>query len=172
MSNPRTPYFFDLSGVKYKPLSEVHTMRRQWDTFERVENYDNEIYNRFSQGYFDKQYYQFRNSDERNDYKVGQLLHINRYPWLPSTTFAPIRDRPMPSVPVLAKPIEFIQVSRCIIPPIPITQEERTIQQNDLSIYAHVSTYNRDHVYKYQFTNEEERFAYHRAERRILSGQP
>jgi hypothetical protein len=166
---PRDQYFFDLSGVTCRSNGDIIKMRQKWNTFERVENFNDVIYQRFVAGLFDQQYYKFNDSAEINDYRTGQNLHIMRYPWLNPSTFDSISNRPMPSGPVIAGLSEFTQIDRCIKPPAPITQKEFTEQQSDLSIYMHVSTYNNDHVYKYTFVNNEEQLAYHRAERRILA---
>jgi hypothetical protein len=165
---PRDQYFFDLSGVTCKSYGDIIKMRQKWDTFERVENFNDVIYQRFLSGLFDQQYYKFADSSELNDYRVGQNLHIMRYPWLDPSTFDSISNRPMPNVPVIVGLSEFAQINRCVKPPQAITQKEATEQQSDLSIYVHVSTFNSEHVYKYNFTTMEEQLAYHRAERRIL----
>lgn len=165
---PRDQYFFDLSGVTCKSSGEIIKMRNKWNVFERVENFNDVIYQRFLRGEFDQQYYKFADSEELNDYRVGQSLHIMRYPWLNPMTFDSISNRPMPSVEVKIGLSEFGQINRCIQAPPTITQKEATEQQSDLSIYVHVSTFNNAHVYKYAFTSMEEQLAYHRAERRIL----
>jgi hypothetical protein len=165
---PRDQYFFDLSGVTCKSSGDIIKMRNMWNVFERVENFNDVIYQRFLGGFFDQQYYKFADSKELNDYRVGQALHIQRYSWLDPITFDSISNRPMPSVPVIVGLSEFTQVARCIKPPTTITQKEATEQQSDLAIYVHVSTFNNDHVYKYNFANMDEQLAYHRAERRIL----
>lgn len=166
---PRNQYIFDLSGVTCRSNNEIIKMRQKWNTFESVENFNDVIYQRFLSGLFDQQYYKFRDSAELNDYRAGQNLHIMRYPELDPTTFDSISNRPMPTGPVIVGLSEFTQINRCIIPPKSITQKEVIEQQSDLSIYAHVSTFNNEHVYKYSFISNEEQLAYHRAERRILA---
>ncbi len=166
----RTQYFFDLSGVRYKSRAEILKMQRQWETFERIENYNDVIYQRFALGYRDKTYWQFVNREELNDYRNGQELHVLRYPYLPAGTFDSISGRTMPDVPVLTQPPNYSQVSREIVSAPPITSSERTENAADMSIYMHVSTYNSAHVYKYIFQSNEEKMAYHRAERLIRMG--
>ena len=51
-----------------------------------------------------------------------------------------------------------------------MTSSEYMGQQSDMAVYVHVSTYNSQHKYKYIFPSNEEKMAYHRAERIILSG--
>ena len=165
---PREQYFFDLSGVTCRSNSEIIQMRQKWNTFERVENFNDIIYQRFASGIFDQQYYKFKDRSELSDYRVGQSLHILRYPSLNPSTFDSISDRPMPKGPVLVGLSEFTQIDRCIKPSVPIRQQEFIEQQADLSIYVNVSTFNSAHVYKHAFISNEEQLAYHRAERRVL----
>ena len=165
----RTQYFFDLSGVHCKSRKDILVIQRQWDTFERVENYNDIVYQRINAGYRDRMFYHFENRQELSDYKNGQQLHILRYPFLPCGTFDSISGMPFSSTPVIVKAPVFTQISKCIHLSTPMLASEKTEQQSDLAIYTHVSTYNTEHVYKYIFTSAEERIAYHRAERRVLS---
>jgi hypothetical protein len=166
----RTQYVFDLSGVKYKSSTDILNMRRQWESFETIENYNDVIYQRFQLGLRDKPYWQFRNREEMNDYRVGQQLHGLRYPYLPSSTFDSISTRPMPDVPVIKKPSDYSQVSRDILAPTPILGSELIEREGDFAIYMHVSSFNSAHKYKYAFASNEEQLAYHRAERIIRTG--
>ena len=164
----RTQYLFDLSGVKYKSRDDIFKMQQQWNTFERVENYNDIIYQRFTVGLRDKLYYQFKNREEINFYKNGQELHILRYPWLPATTFYSISERTMPDVAVIRGPPNYSQTPRGIIVSTCISSSELTENLADLSVYTHVSSYNAIHEYKYIFVSNEEKIAYHKAERRVL----
>lgn len=166
---PRTQYLFDLVGVRCKSRGDTLILQNNWNIFERVENFDDVIYNRFTQGIRDKTYYQFSDRAELNAYRLGQQQHINRYSsTLPASTFDSIRERPMPNVPVVVPTPTYSQISRCCIPTIdPIPQSEYREQQSDLTIYMHVSSYNQTHVYKYMFTSDEEKMAYHRSERLV-----
>lgn len=164
----RTQYAFDLSGVKYKSRIDILTMQRQWETFERVENYNDIIYQRFAAGDRSQTYYQFRDSGERNDYRVGQILHLNRYPRLPTGTFDSISLRAMPNVTVrVAAPNYTISPMPLAYIPGAIPESMATDNTADITIYTYVSTYNSDHVYKYNFMSDEERLAYHRGERLV-----
>jgi hypothetical protein len=168
----RTQYVFDLSGVKSKPYAAILAMQRQWETFERVENYDDIIYQRFSVGDRSQTYYTFRNREELLDYRSGQELHVLRYPWLPLSTFASIRDRPMPDVAITAKPPSYSAgtTPRNLLLSTPMTASERLAMEADMTIYAHVSTFNATHYFQYNFPSDDEKMAYHRAERRIRMG--
>lgn len=165
---PRLQYFFDLSGVRCKSRTDIIHMQRHWDAFERVENYNERIYIQFIQGYRDRQWYQYTNYSERNDYILGQDQHIQRYPWLPAATFDAISNRQIPDVAVLTYPPNYGQPCKTLTAPPVITQEEMTRQQGELALYGYVSTFNSIHVYKYAFPTMDEQLAYHRAEKRLL----
>lgn len=168
----RQQFPVDLSGVRFKSRSDILKLQQQWTVFEQVENYNDVIYQRFSLGYRDKPYYQFRTNAELNEYRNGQELHILRYPALASAgTFTSISSKSVPTVStILTQPSEFTQVPKCIGISTTMTASERVAEQADLNIYIYVSTYNSDHVYKYIFTGNEEKMSYHRAERRVLCG--
>lgn len=176
---PRQPFLFDTSNIKCRSRSEILAMERQWNTFERIENYNDQIYNRFWQGLRDKPYYQFRDMSEKNDYQIGQMLHVNRYPFLTTdaristiggvqvSTLASISDRQIPNVEVIAGPQNYSQVSKTCVPTSSIlTSSEYMAQQSEDAVYLHVSTYNGSHKYKYNFVSDEEKLMYLRAERR------
>lgn len=161
----RTQYVFDLSGVRFKSRAEILRMQQQWNTFEQVENYNDVIYQRFELGLRDKTYYTFKNREEMNDYRIGQELHVSRYP---GVSFTQISNRPMPTVAVIREAPSYSQVSRVLGPvSTMMTATERTEKVADTAVYIHVSTFNAAHVYKYNFTSQEERLAYHRAEREL-----
>jgi hypothetical protein len=164
----RTQYLFDLSGVRCKTRGDITVMQRQWDTFERVENYNDIIFQRIQHGYRDRLYYQFANRQELSDYNIGQRLHILRYPWLSSSVFCSISQRPITSTIVVPAP-QYMQIPKCTLFSTSVSASEKTEQMGDLATYIHVSTYNNQHTYKYIFTSAEERLAYHRAERQILA---
>jgi hypothetical protein len=165
----RTQYIFDSKGIRGKSRSDILTMQRQWDTFERIENYNDVVYQRLQQGLRDRMYYQFRDRSELNDYRIGQELHVRRYPDLPVGTFASISDRPMPTVEVLTKaPNYSMGVEKGLLFSTSISASERMEVMSDLAIYSQVSTFNATHVFKYNFPSDEEKMAYLRAERRII----
>lgn len=172
MATPETPlrtqYFFDLSGVRGKSRGDILAMQRQWETFERIENYNDIIYQRLEQGYRDKTYYQFRDRSELNDYRNGQEMHVLRYPSASTGTFASISDRPMPDVEVKTRaPNYSMGIERGLLYSTSISASEMLEMQADMTIYTHVSSFNATHVFKYNFPSDEEKMAYHRAERRI-----
>ena len=168
----RTQYPFDLSGVKFKARSDILRMQRQWDTFERVENYNDIVYQKLLTGDRGTLYYFFKDREELNDYRNGQQLHILRYPTLPPSTFDSISLRVMPDVAVTVRAPIYSMVPRSIPQSTVMTSSEVTSALSDMTIYTYVSTYNSEHVFKYTFTSDEEKMAYHRAERRVRMGGP
>lgn len=166
---PLRPQFpFDTTGMKYMAKSDMLRMQRQWETFERIENYNDVIYQRFMTGDRSQTYYQFRSREELSDYRAGQQLHMLAYPDLACTAFEPISDQPMPDVPVIAQPPNYnTSIPRNVIVSTSMTASEATKMQADMAVYVHVSTYNAEHKYKYNFVSDEEKMAYHAAERRV-----
>lgn len=167
----RTQYAFDLSGVKYKSRSDIFRIERQWNTFERVENFNDVIFQRFELGLRDQTYYRFKDREEANDYRNGQELHILRYPYLPATTFTSISERAMPNVTIIAGPPSDSQIPRGIYYSTTMLASVRTENEANLAVYRYVSTYNSAHVYKYNFVSDEEKMAYHKAELAVRRGQ-
>jgi hypothetical protein len=164
----RTQYPFDLSGVKFKSRSDILAMQRQWETYERVENYNDIIYQRFAAGDRSQTYYQFKDQVERSDYRLGMQLHMNRYPWLPAGTFDSISGRPMPDVAVRVAAPNYT-ISPMPLAPIPGAMPESVATDNtaDITIYTYVSSFNAAHYFQYNFISDEERLAYHRGERLV-----
>jgi hypothetical protein len=165
-SPKRTQYPFS-ANTRYKTKSDILLMQNQWDTFERVENYDDVIFQRIQDGLRDKTFYQFLSNQEFKDYKQGQELHVLTFPTLPPSTFASIRDKPLPTTPTKTPLPYYHQVDKFIVAPTPLSSEELTQQRADTEVYAYVSTFNNTHVYKYAFVSDEEKMAYYRAEKRI-----
>lgn len=163
----RTQYMYDLSGVKYKSRADILNLQRQWETFERVENYNDIVFQQIAAGNRGTLYYQFITRQEYMDYRNGQELHILRFPVLAREgVFALISERALPDVPVLVKAPTFSMSSdRGILFSTSIMESQRMGTQTDLAVYTYVSTYNSEHVFKYNFPSNEEKIAYHRAER-------
>jgi len=161
----RTQYPPQLSNIKFRTPIQTAKLNRQWETFERVENYNDIVYQQLQQGNRGTLYYQFLNGTEQQDYVAGQTLHINFYTALPASTFAAISTRPMPNVPVLIKapqcmPMVPIQATTLSAPAASVT----TTACADKAIYFTVSTFNSTHHYKYNFPSAAEQMAYGRAE--------
>jgi hypothetical protein len=166
---PKRAQYPFAANTRYKTRSEILIMTEQWNTFERVENYDDLIYQQYEVGQRGETYYQFRSQQERAAYTAGQLLHVNTYTTLPVSAFTPIRDRPMPNVPLQSALPYFYNVPKNFNPTNVLTSSERAAQRADLEIYAFVSTYNQSHVIKWNFVKDEERLAYERGEQLALT---
>ena len=164
----RTQYAFELSAAKFLSRTDLLKRKRAWETFERTENYNDIICQRFSVGDRSQTYYQFVDQAERNDYRYGQQLHISRYPWLPASTFDSISSRLMPDVAVrVAAPNYTFSPSPLAPTAAAIPESVATDNAADMTIYTYVSSFNSVHYFKYNFVSDEERLAYHRGERLV-----
>ena len=165
--NQRKQYPFDSSGLKYKSMSDIMRLRRQWETYERVENYNFAVYNNLVKGDRAGLYYQFSSNEELNDYRNGQQQHMLKYP---QVTFGSIADT-YPAVNFANPPPTFVPqtIRQNASFQQAISSSENTERANDLAIYAYASTYNSQHVIQYIFPSNEEKMAYERAQQRVLT---
>jgi len=166
---PQSPY--DLSGVKYKTKSDILTLQRQWNTFNRVQaiNFSNYLNNLSGDPPI---WYSFANNQEATDFRNGQQLHVLRYPYIPSNFFQQISLAPIPSNRYSTGPPRFSQANPQANVISPLTEGQKIENNADMSIYTFVSSYNVLHsTFTYQFQSNEEQLAYYRAERRILAAQ-
>jgi len=164
----RTQYPFDSSGLRCKSQKDIIVMRRQWETFEKVENYNDIIYQRIQDGLRDQIFYQFADRGELSDYNNGQQLHMLKYPTI-ACSFDSISMSSIGQYPILVPAPNIMGVPRCIHMSTAISASEKTALDGDMATYMFVSSYNSAHTYKYIFTSAEERLAYHRAERSVLA---
>lgn len=159
-SIPQTPY--DLSGVKYKTKSDILTLQRQWNTFNRVQAINFSIYLKIIRGQ-PLNWYVFVNNQEATDYRNGQQLHTIRYPYIPPAFFQSISIAPIPTSSFVTGPPRFSQVPPQINSVPPITESQKTENNSDVSIFRFVSSYNVLHsTFTYQFQSNEEQMAYYR----------
>jgi hypothetical protein len=98
----RSTFCFDLSGVQYKTRADLSDLRRRWDTFERIENYNSAVLKQLSlnlpgPGIQRDGSVFLRPADnaEKIDYTQGQLAHIARYPDI-SDFIVPYANRVIP----------------------------------------------------------------------------
>lgn len=98
----RSTFCFDLSGVQYKTYGEISDMRRQWNTFERIETLNYTVLNTLGTvppGPTSQRdasvFVRPADNAEKIDYLQGQLAHIARYPDI-SDFLYPYADRPIP----------------------------------------------------------------------------
>ena len=157
----RTQYPFSASYYRYKTRSEIEILRRQWETFERVENFNFAIRNRMNSGYFDQKWYTFNSNSEYLDYRRGQALHIAQFP---TVDFQSESEKfVQQSTIIVAVKYETREAPRGTFFSTSISDSERMKNESDLATYIAVSTFNATHVYKWQFSSDEERLAYDRA---------
>ena len=71
---------FDLSGFTGLSQGLFQTYLSQWNTFERIYYFNSNVSTQYSQAKIPPIYYNFFNSVEAIDYRVGQQLHTQRYP--------------------------------------------------------------------------------------------
>jgi len=166
---PQTPY--DLSGVKYKTKSDILTLQRQWDTFNRVQAINFSIYLKIIKGH-PLNWYVFADNQEATNYRNGQQLHTVRYPYIPPVFFQSISIAPIPTSSFVTGPPRFSQVPSSIIPPPSIPESQKTENNSDVSIFRFVSSYNVLHsTFTYQFQSNEEQMAYYRGLRLATTAQ-
>ena len=146
-------------------MSDIMRLRRQWETYERVENYNYAVYQKLLSGDRSQLYYQFQTNEELNDYRNGQQQHTLKFP---TVSFQSISDtypavtflKPPPNVtPQAVK--ENASFGKSML------SSENTARANDLAIYAYASTFNSQHTVQYIFPSNEEKMAYDRAEQRL-----
>jgi hypothetical protein len=79
----RSTFCFSHSTRAYLSNSDIITLTRQWDTFERVENINSIVYSTIvgTKTFNNNQpFYTFLNNNELKDYEQGRLNHIAEYP--------------------------------------------------------------------------------------------
>lgn len=161
----RTQYPFNSSWYKYKTPAEINILRRQWNMFETVENYDFQIRIQMNAGYFATRWYAFLQASDLVDYNRGQSLHQAQYPTL---DFTAERNKFVQQSTIYTRvSYETSQPSSGILLSTSITEGERIKRNGDMSMYMQVSTYNATHVYKWSFSSEEERMAYDKIARSL-----
>jgi hypothetical protein len=158
----RTPYPFNASWYKYKTSADINTLRRQWDMFELVENYNFLIRKQMNAGDFSARWYTFLQTSYLLDYNRGRTLHEAQYPTI---DFTPERNKFVQQSTIYTKvSYESSQPSNGLLLSTSTTEGERLKKASDLSMYIHVSTFNSIHKYKWVFTSDEDRLAYMKTE--------
>jgi hypothetical protein len=156
--------------------ADVINRRRQWEAFERIENYNSAILNRLANtvptpqgGGGDRDngvFYIFANQDERDDYLAGQRAHVRVLP--NETDFdVPYSNRPVPYTSSVVSTLAAINPEMITgpcpndKPGKPIPYEELMNNRKALSVYIKVST--QTGLYPkspYKFKNAEEYLMY------------
>jgi len=161
----RTQYPFNSSWYKYKTPAEMNILRRQWNTFEMVENYDFAVRNKMNAGDFGTRWYTFPQASAQIDYNRGRVLHAAQYPTI---DFTPEHNKFVQQSTIYTKvSYETSQPSSGIIFSTPMRESERIQKNNDTSLYINVSTFNATHYFKWVFSSEDERLAYEKAALRL-----
>jgi hypothetical protein len=161
----RTQYPFSASYYRYKTRIEIEILRRQWETFERVENYNFAVRARMNSGFFDQKFYTFLSSTELMDYRRGQALHIAQFP---TVDFGSESEKfVQQSTIYVGVAYEVREAPRGTYYSTSMSDSERIKMQSDTNIYINVSTFNSTHVYKWVFSSDEERLGYERASLRL-----
>lgn len=133
--------------------SEEIIRKRQWDTFEQVENANAVILNSIinnggvPSGYSNSTnvpiFYTFQSNKERANYLAGQIAHIFEYPDI-SGFITPYAQR---SYPIISGAIDISgQNMNAVCPKADVSKivsaERRLFNRKDISLYTQVSTYN------------------------------
>lgn len=154
----RTQYPFQVSWYKYKTSAEINVLRRQWNMFETVENNDYLVRIQMNAGYFATRWYAFLQASDLTDYNRGRSLHQAQFPTI---DFTPERNKFVQQSTIYTRVgYEFSQPSNGLLLSTAMTEGERVKKNADLLLYTQVSTFNSTHMFKWQFTSEEDRLAY------------
>jgi hypothetical protein len=78
----RSTFCFKYDTRKFVSQNDIIALKRQWNTFERVENFNSIVYSTISgsENPIGIYFYSFLNQSELDDYKLGQANHIAEYP--------------------------------------------------------------------------------------------
>lgn len=78
----RSTFCFKHDTRAFLSQHELIALKRQWDTFERVENFNSIVYSTITglESSPSLIFYTFLNQSELDDYKLGQANHISEYP--------------------------------------------------------------------------------------------
>jgi hypothetical protein len=162
---PRTQYPFNASWYKYKTSADLNILRRQWNLFELVENYNYDVRIQRNAGYLAVKWYAFVQSSDLTDYNRGRSLHQAQYP---GNLFTPEFDQfVQPSTVYTHVGYEYSQPSSGLLLSTAMTEGERMKRNGDMSMYIYVSTFNATHKYKWVFSSEEDRMAYDKIARGV-----
>jgi len=173
----RSTFCFPGSTFFNQSLYDLGQLRNQWETFEKVENYNSIVLNNLANNVPVEQgseineakFYQFINSQEKIDYNLGQLYHTVIYPDV--TDFQqPYASRPIPYTSTILSTINgrtYINdpststVCSNILPPPPLDSDLLLNNRRGLDIYIRVSTQNSQFPKSpYKFISNQEYITY------------
>ncbi len=172
----RSTFCFPESSQQYKSQAELIKLRTQWDTFERIENYNSIVLNQLASivpveapnGVITPAFYQFINSAEKSNYNMGQLAHTVAYPDV-SDFLTSYAARPIPYTSTVMSTIASIRYDisgvdvACsnILPPPPLDSDIILRNRKGLSLYVRVSTQMAQYPKSpYKFTSNNEYITY------------
>jgi hypothetical protein len=178
----RSTFCFPESTMQYKSMNELMTLREQWATFERVENYNSIVSNTLANivpteaGVQTPEFYQFRDSHEKTSYKLGQLAHTVAYPDV-ADFLKPYSYKPIQYVSSVIStmtgtnypPVESTICSN-VVPPLPTLDYDELLRNRvGLGIYVRVSTQLAQFPKSpYKFSSNEEYITYKEYKRILL----
>jgi len=153
----RSTFCFPSSSFFNQSHQDILELKNQWNTFERIENYNSIVLNTLAQelpkesgsSVTDSVFYQFNSSQEKTTYKLGQLYHTVVYPDVVDFQ-QPYASRPIPYTSTVLSTIKgqtYVDLPSTIvcskfIPPPPLDQDTVLNNRLGLNIYVRVSTQN------------------------------
>ena len=172
----RSTFCFPESSLQYKSQAEIRQLRTQWDTFERIENYNSIVLNQLGSmmpavapsGMINPSFYQFVDSAEKTNYNMGQLAHTVIYPDV-DEFLAPYAKRPIPYISTIISSIAATRYDisegdvACsnVLPPPPLDSDIILRNRAGLNLYVRVSTQMAQYPKSpYKFTSNNEYITY------------
>ena len=146
----RSTYSFIHETKAYLLQKDLITLRKQWDTFERVENYNSIVYSTLlgkplsarGDTVTDSVFYLFKGEGELLEYKQGQLDHIAEYPSV-TDFLTPYSKRPIFTVSDILGDASIFP-TQVVDPRIDksnvLTNKERLTNITALNLFVKVST--------------------------------
>jgi hypothetical protein len=104
----------------YITRQDISDRKRQWDTFERIENFNSIARNNLANSLptaTSQVFYNFVDNSEKLDYTNGQIQHVERYPDI-SDFLVPYSRKDIPYTPTVIAALQFVP-SETILGPCP-----------------------------------------------------
>lgn len=184
----RSTFCFPESSLQYKSQADIQKLRTQWETFERIENYNSIVLNQLASmmpvevasAPITPSFYQFVDSAEKSNYNLGQLAHTVIYPDV--TDFSiPYASRPIPYTSTVISTISGTKYDISgaavfcsnILPPPPLANDILLRNTNGLNLYVRVSTQIAQYPKSpYKFTSNNEYITYSEFKRVFACSPP
>lgn len=150
MAGARSTFSFINTTRSYLTQDEIIKLRSQWETFERIENYNSIVYSSIvgkpispvGDTVIESVFYKFSGDVELQDYKQGRLNHIAEYPSV-SDFVVPYSQRPLNSVSDIIGNADIfpgVIIDPRIDKSKVLTNDERLANINALNLFVKVST--------------------------------